>query len=513
MKKKFEGRKGTSPTSRDLFDGPFEYWRTLSSPDWSAVEAKHRMELFMRAAKEVPAYTRFLKSHKVNPASIKASRTLDGVPITSKADYIKVNGLADLAWSGTLASPHVLTSTSGSTGEPSYFARSYAVNDNSSIFHELFFRSTSLRADKSTLVVICFGMGIWIGGTITYQAFEQMGRRGYSVGIITPGMNKSEILKSLHKLLPQYEQLVLIGYPPFIKDVLDEAEAQKIDFSTKRTALLFAAETFPETLRDYFAEKAKVQNVLTDTASIYGTAELGTMAIETPVSILLRRLALQNADLFRALFGDTLRTPTFAQYIPTQVSFECKDRTIYLTGDSAVPLVRYSIGDHGCVLSYDEVEARCASQGIDLQREIRKAGIAHSVFKLPFVYVYERTDLSTKLYGAIIYPEHVRVALQDKRFDSLITGRFAMITKHDEQHNEYLELNVELKKGARMSKRDRSALAKSVVDVLVERSSEYKNNYTVMRDRVVPYVVSRQYEHPDYFKRTIKQKWVLKEKA
>jgi phenylacetate-CoA ligase len=71
-------------------------------------------------------------------------------------------------------------------------------------------------------------MGVWIGGTITFQAFEMAGRSGYPMSIITPGINKEETFKALKKLAPYFKQIILAGYPPLIKDIIDEAPGRGI---------------------------------------------------------------------------------------------------------------------------------------------------------------------------------------------------------------------------------------------------------------------------------------------
>ncbi|MDE1966411.1 MAG: phenylacetate--CoA ligase family protein, partial [Patescibacteria group bacterium] len=445
-----------------------------TSQEWSRSQQRTALDLFKRAASGVPAYKRFLKDNHVHAELVESPSDLAIVPPVTKQNYLHAYPFKELFWNGSLRAPHVLTATSGSTGAPTYFGRSHEVDDHSSFIHELFYRSSSLELNKSTLVIVCFGMGVWIGGLITYEAFDLLGRRGYPVSVITPGINKSEIFKILRDLAPQYEQLILAGYPPFLKDVIDEAPAHGATFDKHRVALLFAAEAFTEEFRDYVASRANVKNPLTDTANIYGSADIGTMAFETPLSILIRRLARDNEALFNDLFRGTMKTPTLAQYLPEFVSFEAPNGEVLLTGDSALPLIRYSIGDHGGVYSFKEIVERCRTHGIDLEREIRKAGIAKQVLKLPFVYVYERIDLATTLYGLQIYPETIRQVLLDKRFAPHMTGKIALVTKYDHNQDQYLEVNIEQKPGKEAGKVLQAELLTEIVKNLREKNSEYR---------------------------------------
>ncbi len=485
--------------------------QTAKSSYWSRKEKTHLYKLFKKMASEVPAYRDFLRTNKVNVKSIKTAKDLVSVPTMSKKNYLKKNAFSKLAWQGSLHSAQVLTATSGSTGKPTYFARSYEVDEQSSYVHELIFHNTSLSPDKSTLVIVCFGMGIWIGGVITYQAFELMGRRGYPISIITPGINKKEILRALVELAPQYEQVVLVGYPPFLKDIVDSAILQGVSFSKHNIAIIFAAEAFTETFRNHIAKSVGIKNRLTDMINIYGSADIGTMAFETPISVLARKLASKNKKLFSAVFKGASKTPTFAQYIPDFVAFEENDGELLVSGNSALPLFKYSIGDHGGVYTFDELVELFKTHGIDLVKEAVEAGIKNKVTELPFVYVYERADLSTTLYGLQIYPETIKDVLLQKQFIEYTTGKLTLITKYDDKQNQYLEINIESKPKKKASKKLILELVSEIVKNLQEKNSEFCELYKTLGKRAQPKVVFWPYEDTLYFKSGIKQPWVIKE--
>lgn len=325
-------------------------------------------------AREVPAYKKFLQQSGVRASDIRTLDDLCKVPPIDKNNYLRASNYNDLFWNGSLRFSHILTSTSGSTGEPFYFARSHAVDEQSALVHERFLLQSSLQKTRPTLVIVCFGMGVWIGGLITYQAFELLGKRGHPVSIITPGINKTEILKILRRLAPRYDQVILAGYPPFIKDVIDAAIEDGIDMAGRRMGIILAAEAFSERFRDYIATKTGIKNVYTDIMNIYGSADLGTMAAETPLSILVRRIAKEDDVLFASLFGQITKTPTLAQFDPSVTCFEEHDGQLFVSGDSAMPLVRYAIGDNGGVLSFSEIASQCKARGVDLRKKNARGG-------------------------------------------------------------------------------------------------------------------------------------------
>lgn len=505
----------SSPTispvlGKSVARGMAEKIRTASSTTWSRLSARNSLALFHDAAKRVPAYKAFLKKRGIRAGNIRTLEDFKKIPSTSKADYLKKYPLADLCWDGSLTRPAVFSSTSGSTGKPFYFQRTPNLEEEYSVLAELFLgNGAEVPSPKNpTLVIIGFGMGVWIGGTLTYRAFDIASRRAYPVSILPVGVNKAEIFKALRDLAPSFKQTILIGYPPFIKDIIDEAELENINLKSLNIRLLFAAEAFSEHFRDYLAKKIGIKNVYRDTLNIYGTADIGAMAFETPTAILIRRLAMKDKKLFERIFGDAQKMPTLAQYNPAFVSFEAPEGEILITGYSAVPLVRYAIGDRGGVHTYNELKAIFTESGINLEKEAKR--LDAPLYELPFVYVYERADFSTKLYGAIIYPEHVKVGLQDSTLEKFITGRFTMTTENDANHNEYLEINIELQRRAEGSESIRGAIVENVVNSLSSSNSEYRNNYANMPDRVTPRIVFWPHEHPKYFNPSTKQKWVAR---
>lgn len=468
------------------------------------------VKLFKRMVKEVPAYKQFLKARKIRPEKISTVEQLASVPSISKENYLRVFAYKDLFWAGTLSMPHIMTSTSGSTGEPFYFARSHDVDRQAALIHERFFLQSSLAKTKPTLVIVCFGMGVWIGGLLTYQAFQHLEKRGHPISIITPGINKSEIFKILRLLAPQYEQLILAGYPPFIKDILDEASERGIDLQRHKVAILFAAEAFTEEFRDYIKKKARIRNVLTDTMNIYGSADLGTMAFETPLAILIRRIAANNSAVFQDIFGQISKTPTLAQFIPAFTQFEESDGELLVSGDSAMPLIRYAIGDNGGVRTYKELFEILRRHGIDLKKRMRAEKIDLALSHLPFVFVYERSDLSTTLYGLQIYPETIRDTLIADTFSPFVTGRFTLVTKYDAHNDQYLEINIEMKGGKEITDALTSRLHEEIIKNLKLKNGEYKELYKFVGAKAEPRLVFWPHEDPRYFRRDIKQRWVMR---
>jgi phenylacetate-CoA ligase len=477
---------------------------------WLKEREKRALILFHKASSHVPAYKDFLKKNKIRPSKIKTFKDFQSIPPVNKENYLRKYPMEKLSWNGHLKKPLVFTSTSGSTGEPFYFLRNHDISWQSSIIHELFLKNSSVNKISPTLVIVCFGMGVWIGGTITFQAFEMAGRRGHPVSIITPGINKEETFKALKSLAPHFEQTMLAGYPPFLKDIIDEAPGRGIRLKNLNISLLFAAEPFTEKFRDYLARKINIGNIHLNTMNIYGSADIGTMAFETPFSILIRRIALKKPKLFKNIFSSANKTPTLAQYIPSFILFESPENEILLTGDNSVPLIRYSIGDHGGTFTFNQIKEMSSSHGVDLHEEVNAAGLTNHLYQLPFVYVYERIDMSTTLYGLQLYPETIKEVLLKNPFNKFSTGKFTLITKFDTNQDQYLEINLELQKNKKGTNVLKFQLLNEIVKNLRLKNSEYRELSDFLEKRSLPKLVFWSFEDPLYFKPGVKQKWAAR---
>ncbi len=468
------------------------------------------MNLFHNAAKDVPAYAHFLEVRNVKPASVKKIEDFHQVPITNKKSYLQQYPLNELVWGGKLDSPMLFCATSGSTGTPYYFPRNEQLSWQYSWIIEDFIKQNG-GGDKSTLVIIGFGMGIWIGGVITLRAFEIASQRAnLPISILPAGYNKTEIFKALRQLAPNFDQTILIGYPPFVKQIIDESTHEAVDISKLHIRTLFAAESFTETFRDYICKRTHA-NPLLDTLNIYGTADIGAMAYETPVSILIRRLATKNKDLFYSIFGQIEKTPTLAQYNDKFMHFEEVEGEVVLTGNSSMPLIRYSVGDHGGVFSYSKMLKIFHEFGLDLEKECKRAGILHAVKKQPFVFVYERVNFAVTLHGITLYPEFIKEGLLHPDFIPYLSERFTMLTKFDAHQNQYLEINLELQRDAKVTPKLRASVNKIVREKLIEKSSEFAEVSKSRGSKKLIKIVFWPQDHPRYFPGGVKQKWVITE--
>jgi phenylacetate-CoA ligase len=500
----FSYPKSLSGSIRDL--------RTKRPLYWEKLGQKKTIELANFTVKNVLAYQCFLRRRGVKRKKVRNFDDFKALPLVNKKNYLNKSKYIDLFPKDYINEITTISSTSGSTGEPFYFPRGEEQDKQYEYVAEVYLRN-QFEIDKyRTLAINGFGLGIWIGGIFTYKVFNKIATKGYRLSIAPTGRNKDIFLQTFKKIASVYDQVVLMGYPPFIKDVVDEGLNFGINWKKHKLRIMTATEGFSEKFRDYLVNKTGIENALIDTLNIYGSVELGTMSHETPITILIRKIAESNKKIFNEIFPGVRIMPTLVQYYPHIVYFEqVKDEVVASGHGSSFPLIRYQFFDKGGVCTFDEMVSKLSDMGIDVIKEARKAGIKNSMFRLPFVYVHERSDFVVNLRGANIYPGNIRSALEEKQLESYVTGKFTMIKREDRYLNEYLEINIEMKKGVLKSKKLKKKLSKAIVDTLLKQNSEFMNMYTSESDKATPRVKLFTNEHPKYFSNDlVKQKWILK---
>lgn len=440
----------------------------MLAPSDESEHEQHALALFRSVAADVPAYRDFLAEHGVHPGTVRTMADFQALPLLTKENYLRRHSLAELCRDGELSSCDMIAVSSGSTGEPTFWPRSVA--DEFAVaarFEQVF--SDSFAADRRhTLAVVCFALGTWVGGMFTASCCRHLAAKGYPLTVITPGSNKEEILRVVTALGTAFDQVVLLGYPPFLKDVIDTGRARAVPWPDYRIKLVLAGEVFSEEWRSLVGERTGGTQPCYDSASLYGTADAGVLATETPLSICIRRFLANHPDAARALFGES-RLPTLAQYHPASRLFETHEGTLLFSGDNGIPLVRYHIADNGGVLGYPEMLRFLAGYGFDPLAEL---GAGRGARKLPFVYVFGRSAFTVSYFGANIYPENITVGLERTPVDRWVTGKFVMESREDTDLDRYLAIAVELAPGVEGTPDMRQAITTSILTQLRRLNSE-----------------------------------------
>lgn len=462
--------------------------------------------LFKRCAEQVPAYRHFLDSRRIIPAEINDYPAFQRLPLISKADYMQVYPLPERCLGGSLHGADRVAVSSGSTGQPTFWPRSAAYELDVAVRFEQVFVDSFAADQRNTLAVVCFALGNWVGGLFTTSCCWHLARKGYPLMVATPGNNKTEIFRVVRELAPHFEQTVLLGYPPFVKDVLDAGAAEGVAWDEYQTKLVFAGEVFSEEWRSLLGQRTGSTRSCFDSASLYGTADGGVLGNETPFSVAIRRWLADLPEAARNLFGES-RLPTLVQYDPCSRFFEVHDNTLVVSCENSVPLLRYHIADKGGVLSFDEMWEFLNQHGIYTVADL---GLPTD-FKprpLPFVFVFGRADFTVSYYGANIYPENVTVGLEQPDIMRWVTGKFVLQVRETALGDKELHVAVELLPDVQPELARTEIIAISIKTELLRLNSEFAN-YTP-KERQLPRVTLHHFADPEYFPIGVKHRYSRK---
>ena len=181
--------------------------------------AEAALELFHDAARSVPAYAAFLEWRR-GSAAVRSAEDFDRLPMLTKDNYQRRYQLP--------------TCAGGAAGRLRHGRRVIWILGHADRLAEVGagrtggrgqvradFRHGFLADERSTLAVICFALGSWVGGMYTAACGRHLAAKGYPITVVTPGNDVAEIIRVVEELGPWFDQVVLAGYPPFVKNVID----------------------------------------------------------------------------------------------------------------------------------------------------------------------------------------------------------------------------------------------------------------------------------------------------
>jgi phenylacetate-CoA ligase len=367
------------------------------------------------ARRRVPAYRAFLADHGYTDAPhLSAAERLARLPVTDKQEYIRAFSTEERCVDGRIPLRGTqIDESSGSSGIPYNWVRSAAELKDKQGEMSQFARYT---CGKIEITINAFSMGAWATGVNVGEALRMNGL------VKSTGPDIDKIFHTLRFFGPRY-RYVITAYPPFLKLLLDEADARGFDWHAFRIHGIVAGEGMSEGLRTYLERRFR------SIWSGYGASDLDIgVAGELPLSVWIRKRAAADPALQRALFGDDPRLPMLFQYNPYDYAIETNDQSELIITINRLamlsPRIRYNIHDAGGVIPFERMLALLRQYGLDPLREVHRP--EQPVFKLPFLYLFGRSDSTISYMGANIYPEDVEQALFADAEDARRLGAFCL---------------------------------------------------------------------------------------
>jgi len=486
--------------------GKIAYWqlkRKLEKKSfsfWHTTGEKLALRLFHRAAKEVPAYKDFLHKNNVVVKSIKTIDNFKNLPLINKENYLSQYSLNDLCWNGEIKKGGIISQSSGTTGRPYYWPRFVCNDQDTAFLHELIFKELYNSDKKATLFIVCFHLGAHVAGIITSNAIKDLIDDGMPGSLVTTGLNKKDIFNAVKDLSPYFDQTILIGYPPFLKDIIIEGEDLGINWADKKIKFLFSAESFPEEWRERLFQKIGVPNTEQGGYNIYGSADLGLMGHETPFSIRLRKHLVRGGMDRKKLGIEGTHVPGFYQCHPWQKYFEVVDQELVCTSDPGIPLIRYNTKDVGLIF-----DPKILLEATECKRQVGD-------WSLPMLLVFGRSNYNATVYGVNIYPEQIREILNKQELIGMFAGRFFLKTVFVEM-NQILEIHVEVLKNKDMECQVKlEGLNELFAQFLQSINAEYKKLCEAVGKSAHPVIKLYSFGSEDFLGLKSKHKYICNNK-
>lgn len=324
---------------------------------------------------------------------------------------------------------------------PNYISKVYAYSESSGMTGEPVQIPRLIEADKGiypavermwvdnwgidkrpSLTVVGWALGTWIAGTLMDGISKDLSKNGYELGVVSPG---SDVLKTADLIMihsGNYEQTILQGYPPYVAEVINELERRNVDLKSLNLQLFVAGEPNSEDWRILMQNKLsdKGEGDLDRVVSLLGTAEGGIMGTESKLSILIRKIARENPEFSKKLFGSNEGIPMIFQFPPQAKWIEEVNEEVVFTGLTGFPSVRYNMHDRGGVISFEEMMKAAKEDGYDLLGMLDDLGYKDKqLAPFPFLYVYGRSDGGVSIDGGNIYTADMDSVLSNLEISNL----------------------------------------------------------------------------------------------
>lgn len=507
--KQLEFTPGKKDYIKDFYKFDIDVWikmqEEMGEDWWQKQGEKRALKLFHSVAERVPAYKDWLKKYKLDHKKIKTIQDFKSVPVMDKKNYILKYPVEKLNWDGKMENAEMISLSSGTSGKPCFWPRGSYQEFESAIIHEAMLKNFFEIDKKRTLMIVNFIMGTHLGGLITTNSGQCIASKGYALNIVSPGLKNVEALSIWKQFAKKYEQVIIVGYPPFLKDLIDEGVEQKIGWQKSKIKFLFSGDGFGEDWREYVHKNSGIgQGSYGGSINLYASSDAGVMAQETLLTTCLLKKFDKNINSRESFFGNR-DLPYLFQYNPFLRYYETVGDELVFSSFSGLPLIRYNIQDRGQVLNFEEAMKNTDDK---LKTETQKLNKKFKHWKLPFLCLYGRKMNSVVFYAGIIYVDEFRAALDDSHLSKYITGKFVVRRIFDKNQSSILELNIELNLNTKSPKNLSKVIQKIVIDSLVKTNVEYRAIRNDRGKKADPRIHLYPYKHEKYFNKPGKHQWL-----
>jgi phenylacetate-CoA ligase len=454
---------GHNETSyRLLFIGGLEKTRWQVGK-WKAWQA------YSLARLSVPAYSDFLKHQPDVAIPLRGfDPDLTVIPVMDKESYVKKYSIEERCIGGVIPSRGVvIDESSGTSGTPNNWVR--GPKERADVKKIVQVSLQTVVGKKPIFLINAFALGPWATGMNVSMSLADV------TIIKSTGPDISKIINTL-KLFGERYDYVLMGYPPFLKTLVDSAD---ISWKKYRIVSIYGGEGMSEGLRDYLL--GFFQKIY----GSYGASDLEiNIGAENDFTIALRKFLITNKKLSRDLIRPGGLVPMIFQYNPLDYYIETNAEGELLVtlcrASNVAPKIRYNIHDLGHVLRLPELKVILDEHNISLNT------LGTPTSDLPLLFHYGRSDAAVSFYGSKISPMEIQqIIVTNDTYNSSV-NTFSLITNEDAQHNKHLILAFELKKGQEPQMEQTDSWREAIFNQLKEINQDYKESSKMIPENCQP---------------------------
>jgi phenylacetate-CoA ligase len=200
---------------------------------------------FIKAKRRVPAYKAFLKTHNFSKPSFSGLvPNIYEIPEIDKKNYINKFSIDARCVGGKIPTKNIIIDeSSGSSGTATNWVRGLKERKRNAKMIE--FGMRSLVGKEPLFVINAFALGPWATGvnvTMSCVSFSKLKSLG----------PEKEKIENTLKQFGKNHNYVIMGYPPFLKYLVDNSE---IEWEKFNIAFIFGGESMSEGMRDYLFQK------------------------------------------------------------------------------------------------------------------------------------------------------------------------------------------------------------------------------------------------------------------
>jgi phenylacetate-CoA ligase len=340
-----------------------------------------------------------------------------------------------------------------------------------------FLETTYRIHERRTLAVVGLALGSWVGGDQYSWVLKNVAlETPYPFAVISPGNRHEEIIDLINHQQHTVDQFLLVICPSHIGHLRLLAEALGQPLPLNRLRFLVVGEVFPEAFRRNLLRRSSPESGDSFMISLYGSADTGSLAVESPASISLRRL-LEDDPALAERFGFRRPLPHLFHCTASDAYIETVSGELCVTRWQGIPLVRYNLHDRARLLAWKPLRQEVLQLADRDRVDAADLNHLHDAWALPdLIALTGRSDDAILLGGTTITAAMLDDVMRRPALAELLTGAYRAAAPFEDDR-QFLDLELELRPGLVVDTKQQETIGAEVVLGLCQTNPEFASDW------------------------------------